>query len=121
MKPLLVVCATALLLVGCQATPPKYEWGTYEQSMYMYYKDPSKPAEFMQAIARTIELAEKEKRLVPPGLHAEYGYLLMSAGRSQDALTQFAREKSAWPESTSLMNKMSTLAQTQPGNQGGTK
>lgn len=101
-----------LLLTGLLAacTPPSvYEWGNYERSLYTYYKNPESVDKLMTTLELTISKGETDKR-VPPGLYAEYGYLLMVSDRRDEAITYFKKEKSAWPESTVLMDKLISVA-----------
>ncbi len=110
----LTLIGIALLLSACASAPQsKYDWGNYEQAMYSYYKQPGNPAELMAALATTIQQAEANKRTVAPGLYAEYGYLNMMAGNTQEALANFDKEKRKWPASAQLMDKMSKMAQVQ--------
>lgn len=115
MKQLLCIGVAMLALSACATAPgPKYEWGNYETSMYGYYKNPSDASGLIKAIEAAIIKAEKTQRPVAPGLYAEYGYLLMVQGRSQDAIANFEKEKGLWPESAQLMDKMSKTALAQP-------
>ncbi len=99
----------ASLLTGCVA-PPRYNWGDYEQSMYSYYRDPAKSAEFAASLQKTIDTAEQVHGIVPPGVYAEYGYLLLQQGKAKDAGAYFAKEKAKWPESTYLMDSMMKMS-----------
>lgn len=114
MKRIVLTGAVLALLGGCATSPPpKYDWGNYEQSMYGYYKNPGAPDALMQDIDSTIKKAEAGQRSVGPGMYAEYGYLLMARGRQQEAIACFEKEKSRWPESAMLMDRMSKIALTQ--------
>lgn len=116
MKRTLIVTA-ALLLTACASGPQKkYEWGTYEQSLYDYYKTPADLTALVSSVETTIVNAEKANRPVPPGLYAEYGFLLLQQGKSKDAVGFFDKEKARWPESATLMNRMIKLAETRPAN-----
>jgi hypothetical protein len=122
MKRILLASYAFFLISGCVTAPQsKYDWGNYEQSMYNYYKNPSNPDELMLSMADTIKAAEATSRNIGPGLYAEYGYLLMIQGKQQEALVYFEKEKSKWPESSVLMDKLSKLAQTQSGIKGSAK
>ena len=105
--PLLLLTLAAL--TGCVA-PTKYNWGSYESSLYSYYKDPAKIAELSSSLADTINTAEKSNKPVPPGVYAEYGYILHQQGKSSEAISFFEKEKSKWPESTALMDSMIQMA-----------
>lgn len=101
---------TAVLLVGCATTQSKYDWGGYEDSLYSYYKDPTKSAEYFAQLEQVIQDSKVTGKPLAPGLHAEYGFLLLQQGKSSDAIAQFENEKSKWPESTYLMNNLIRIA-----------
>jgi hypothetical protein len=85
--------------------PDHYRWEAYEPGLYAYYKDPSSVDRFMEQLAEAVRRGETEGR-VAPGLHAEYGYMLLAAGRTTEAVGQFELEKKRWPEATVLMDRM---------------
>jgi hypothetical protein len=120
MRTLLIAAMTIVLAAGC-AAPAKYNWGGYENSLYQYYKDPTKASEFSTALVETIQGAEKTQGTVPPGIYAEYGYLLVQQGKAKEAVPYFEKEKAKWPESTYLMDSMIKTASSNPKNQPGIK
>lgn len=88
-------------LPGCVTS--LYHWGQYEQSLYKHYKTPGDLETYVTQLGETLADSEAQQR-VPPGLRAEYGYALLKQGKAAEAITQFHREKQAWPESTRLMD-----------------
>lgn len=108
----LAVFAFSILLVGC-AVPTKYSWGNYDRSLYSYYKDSTKSAEHIAELETIIQSAEKTQGKVAPGIYAEYGFFLMQQGKSNEAILQFEKEKTKWPESAQLMNSMIKMVTTQ--------
>ena len=111
MRVLLILgAAGALLLSGCATQPAKYSWGNYENSLYSYYKDPAKSAEYQAELASLITNSESSGKPVAPGLYAEYGFQLLQSGQNKDAIAQFEKEKAKWPESVYLMNNMIRIA-----------
>lgn len=60
----------------------------------------------MQQLSDSIEQSEKNGNTVPPGIYAEYGYELYQGKHYQEAIQQFEKEKSLWPESSPLMNRL---------------
>lgn len=96
-------------LAGACAQPTVYNWGDYDSGLYAYYKDSEKMDDLMAALNEAIQMGEVDSR-VPPGMYAEYGYLLMVRGRRDEAVVYFNKEKSAWPESTVLMDKLIAAA-----------
>jgi hypothetical protein len=111
--PLFAVCALPILLGACVA-PVKYNWGNYDQSLYRYYKDPALSTEYMAELESIVATASTTQARVAPGIHAEYGYLLMQAGKPDEARAQFEQEKAGWPESAQLMNNMIRMAGARP-------
>lgn len=107
---LLALLWVTVLLPGCVTNTSLYSWGKYEGDMYRYYKNPDYLEELMVNLAETLELAEANQT-VPPGLYAEYGYLLLETGNAQQAIVYFGKEKKMWPESTVIMDTMLAAAQ----------
>lgn len=89
---------------GCASTG-HYHWGHYETSLYQYYKNPADVESFSEELAEVIEKGIPDDR-VPPGIYAEYGYILFLQGKNKEAITCFQKEKEKWPESTHLMDNM---------------
>ena len=104
-----IICALAATVAAC-APPPKYAWGSYESSLYSYYKTPADKTEFAQHLADSISSAESTNKKVPPGLYAEYGNVLLESGNGPQAIVFFQKEKQTWPESKLLMDTMIRLA-----------
>jgi hypothetical protein len=111
------IVAIAISLTAC-AIPPKYSWGNYDRSLYNYYKDSTKLAEHLTELESLIADAEKTGNKVAPGIHAEYGYLLQEQGRKTEAISQFEKEKSKWPESAQFMNVMIQSVSVKSTNNG---
>jgi len=114
LHPLLLLAVVALLS-GCGAKR-LYEWGDYDQKLYNHYKNPAEKEEFLVAIKEAVTEAESAKR-VPPGLYAEYGFLLFEQGNSLEAVMFYRKESEKWPESRFFMQKMIGVAE----NRGKTK
>lgn len=102
----LIPCCLVLagLLGGC-APQGLYDWGEYESRLYDYYEDPDTLEPLVKDLESTIVAGEQDQR-VPPGLYAEYGYFLLVTKQHDEAIAYFTKEKTAWPESTVLMDKM---------------
>jgi hypothetical protein len=97
------------LLYGCAAPPkPMYYWGEYSQSLYSLKKNSNaETADSHLKVLDDIMLKSKEMDLkVPPGICAEYGYYMLSAGKKEEAKKMFQTEKDIYPESTVLMDRM---------------
>jgi hypothetical protein len=101
------------LLAGCVTNHQRYGWGTYDPSLYAYYKDPTKEAALAASLAVIISTADSNHALVPPGIYAEYGYLQLQEGKTLSAVELFKQEESHWPESKVFMDRMIKVGATQ--------
>lgn len=97
-----------VMLQGCQS-PQTYDWGQYEASLYKLAKNPEALDEYGAMLLAQIQRGEAARR-VPPGVFAEYGYVLLVNKQGPEALRYFAKEKERWPESALLMDRMMKLA-----------
>jgi len=103
MRNLIAVMSLAVLC-GCAPTG-LYYWGDYEQALYAYTKQPGEIDAYVASLGAIVEEGEAADK-VPPGLYAEYGFALMSAGRESEALTYFEKERDKWPEAEKMMGLM---------------
>lgn len=92
-----------LFLAGCASQ--KYTWSGYDDSLYAYYKHPTDKEKFIERLQNAVLKAEQTGK-VPPGLYAEYGYMLYEQKGYSDAIIYFKKEHDLWPESQMLMAKM---------------
>jgi hypothetical protein len=109
---LLVLPILALSAAGCVTQHQHYNWGSYDPSLYDYYKNPAKVGELSASLQAVIDAADKGHAAVPPGIYAEYGYLQMQQGKYQSAVDLFKQEESHWPESKVFMERMIKVAST---------
>jgi hypothetical protein len=102
---------TILTLAGCGGANTRYAWNNYDAELYEHYKDPAQKELFIQSMKEIVEAAESEGK-VPPGVYAEYGFLLQEKGDISQAINYYQKEAEKWPESKYLMAKL--VANTQP-------
>jgi hypothetical protein len=111
-RALIMVSILALPAAGCVTPHQHYNWGSYDPSLYDYYKNPTKVGELSASLQAVIDASDKDHAAVPPGIYAEYGYLQMQQGKNQSAVDLFKQEESHWPESTVFMDRMIKVAST---------
>ncbi len=98
------VMAVILVLTGC-GPQTKYAWNGYDQKLYDHYKNPTESEQFIEILKEVIVYGESAGK-VPPGMYAEYGYLLYEKGNFTEAILYFKKEQDKWSESKVLMAKM---------------
>jgi len=102
-----MISAVVFFVAGCQSSD-KYYWGHYEDLIYVSYAEPGKlPVESqVKTMEDDLQKAEAAGKPVPPGFHAQLGYLYFQMGRADMARAEFETEKRLFPESTVLMDRM---------------
>ena len=109
MKKLILLGAMLGLLASC-STPVKslYSWYDYEDATYQYSKKPTDEAK-TKMMAQYLKLIENQKgtrKVVPPGLYAEYGYALYMSGKKEDGLNFLKQEIKLYPESETYISRI---------------
>jgi hypothetical protein len=107
LKLRLVLLAVPLLITGCQS-PYIYQWGHYEDLVYVTYAKPGKlpPEAQVLKMEEDLQKAAAANKPVPPGFHAYLGYLDYQLGKTDLARQEFEKEKTQFPESTVFMDRM---------------
>ncbi len=103
-KFILYIFIVTFFLSGC-ASKDIFHWGDYEDSLYERYieNDPVQAKEYLQ---ETLEDAIDDNKRIPPGLYADYGFMLYQQGYKNKAIELFEKEKQLYPESEILMTKL---------------
>ena len=98
----------ALIFTGC-ASKPKYYWGNYENLIYSQYNEPSQISPELQIVKleTDIEFAKSNGMPLPPGFYAHLGYQYLQVGSVERARTCFQNEMRDYPESVTMMNRIS--------------
>lgn len=118
MKKAFLIAPLVLLLSGCVST--QYDWGSYNQDLYNYYKSPESRSSFKQNLESLVARTESRNQLPPPGVYAELGTLCLEMGDRECAIANYEKEREAWAESATLMTAMiRSLESTQPGTEDG--
>ena len=97
------------MLAGCGGHT-LYEWRGYDSKLYEHYVHPNEQQKFSEDMKEVVVRAEAEGR-VPPGIYAEYGFLLLEQGNRAAAVQYFQKEATRWPESRMLMDKLIAVAE----------
>lgn len=103
-----------LLTTTACAAPPLFHWGQYEESLYARHQDLSEQGQAVafKMLEVTIQEAEAAKSRVPPGVYADYGYLLFKQGKVEDAVVYFRKEAETYAESKYLMESIISRIQS---------
>ncbi|GFM38270.1 DUF4810 domain-containing protein [Desulfovibrio psychrotolerans] len=107
--------ACVILCAGCGSRQQQYEWCDYSESCYAMAKNDCEETQVRHKaeLERIVEVAAKKNLSVPPGIYAEYGFLLFKSGKPKDALGWYEKERQLYPESGVFMDMLSKVAQRQ--------
>lgn len=99
------IFAIISLLIASSCASKKqtlYDWHDYQNISHKYHNNSLNLAELEEKM--TVVLLESEnKGRVPPGMYAEYGYILLELGKFDEAIKYFDKESKIWPESKKFM------------------
>lgn len=100
MTRLIFTALFGLLLTGCATAPVEYYYGAYSKTLYHSRKYNTEEAldRHKKTLEEIIEKSERKGIRVPPGIYAEYGYLL-ALSSSPEADRFFSLEVATYPES----------------------
>lgn len=108
-KVLLAVFSASLvvLLASC-GTTRMYSWYNYQEDYHNYVKKSDK--ESMENLIKTYDMIiskQTESRgIVPPGIYADYGYLLLQSGKTKEGKAMLEKEVELYPESAVFVNSL---------------
>ena len=106
-KIILAVCAV-LALGSCTTTKTLYSWYDYEDTTYQYNKKHTDELK-VKVIDQYEKLTTQQKGLrgeVPPGLYAEYGYMLYKTGKTEEGVKYLKKEIEHYPESEKYISRI---------------
>lgn len=107
-----------IFLFGCATQKPLYYWGDYSSSLYKYKKVPNEEnlKTHKVVLVNIIEESNKMNLKVPPGVHCEYGYLLLKDGKKEEAMYYFDLEEKNYPESRQFLERFKAKFIEKKGN-----
>lgn len=102
MKKFFLLAFASFLLVSCHSHKGLYSWYNYEDTTYKFSKTHEEKLQpkVIKEYERIINKQKGIRKAVPPGMYAEYGYLLYKIGREQEGIQFLQKEIELYPEST---------------------
>lgn len=96
------------LVVSCGSNPKLYSWYNYQTDYYHYVKNNDKESleDLLKTYDKIIAKQSETRGIVPPGIYADYGYLLLEAGKKSEAAEMFAKELELYPESETFISSL---------------
>lgn len=86
-----------------------YYWGSYDDRSYKVVKNSSED-DVQHLLVSYDDIAKKytsgKRKMIPPGICADYGYFQMKTGNIERGKYWLEREKTLYPESTTLVERI---------------
>jgi hypothetical protein len=94
---------------GCQTHQRTiYYWSDYSDKLYKFKKtttDTTK-AQYKRTLLDIISNANTRGKKIPPGICAEYGFILLQDGQQSEGLQYMDKETALYPESTVFVTRI---------------
>lgn len=107
MKKILFLMIPVVLLASC-ATKPLYSWGKYDVASYQYLKsnDEKSSEKLIKTYDKIIKKQKGSRNSVPPGIYADYGFILLQLGRVSEGNAMLEKEITLYPESKIFIDRI---------------
>jgi hypothetical protein len=108
MKKIIFISISVFLLASCSTKKPLYSWGKYETTSYDYLKnsDEKSTQELIETYQRIIEKQKGTRKVVPPGIYADYGFILLQANKTEEGKAMLLKEIALYPESKVFIDRI---------------
>jgi hypothetical protein len=107
---LLVGIAITLSLTSC-APKMLYSWGNYDDTSYTYLKNSDEKSvdRLTKTYQHIIENPNGTRKVVPPGVYADYGFILLQANKTEEGKAMLEKEIALYPESKVFIDRVLNL------------
>ena len=98
-----------ILLSACQHVEKEtFYWGNYSSSLYDLKKNPDdkKLEAHKEQLLQIIDVSQKDNYQIPPGVNAEYGYILIKQGKEKEGIEYLNKEIQLYPESAIFIERI---------------
>ena len=108
MRKLFFLVGCVIAMASCSTQKSLYSWYDSEDATYTYTKRGTEET-LTKAMAQYELVINKQqgiRKTVPPGVNAEYGYLLYKPGKKDEGLALLKAEIKAYPESEKFISRI---------------
>lgn len=108
MKKVVIISLSLFFLSSCTIQKPLYTYGKYESASYNYLKnsDEKSTQELLAAYKSIIQKQDGSRGVVPPGIYADYGFMLLQANKTKEGKEMLLKEVALYPESKVFVDRI---------------
>ncbi len=106
--PTIIIFLTLISLAGCAPPEQTFYWGEYSSTLYDLKKNPDEKTleAHKKGLLLIMEESGKKHKKVPPGVNAEYGYILIRGGKEAEGMEFLDKEAALYPESVVFIQRL---------------
>lgn len=110
MRKILLLTIIALGGVSCATQTQLYNWKGYDDAVYAYTKttDEKSVENLMAVYQKLMNNSGGSRKVPPPGVCADYGFLLIQGGKIDEGKALLIKETTLYPESKKFINRILT-------------
>jgi len=108
MRKSIILFASLAILASCTTQKSLYTWGNYEITSYNYLKNSDEKSiqELIDNYQKVIENQKGTRDVVPPGVYADYGFILLQEGKEEKGKEMLIKEIALYPESKIFIERI---------------
>jgi len=108
MRKSVILFAFIAMLASCTTQKQLYTWGNYETTSYNYLKNSDEKSiqELIENYQKVIETQKGTRGVIPPGVCADYGFLLLQEGKTDEGKNMLIKEIVLYPESKIFIERI---------------
>lgn len=103
-----IMLVSGIVLCSCVSKKPLYTWADYNVRSYNYLKnsDEKSTQELMETYEEIINKQKGERGVTPPGIYADYAFLLLAANKTEQGKQMLVKEMELYPESKIFVERI---------------
>jgi hypothetical protein len=108
MRKYLVLAIIGIFVMSCNTTKPLYNWKGYDDAVYAYTKasDEKSVENLIKIYEKLIKKSGGTRQVPPPGVYADYGYILIKKGETAKGKELLIKETVLYPESKVFIDRI---------------
>ena len=108
LKLIIVICLISMGCISCMSSKSLYTWHNYEDASYVYTKKQTDKTldKLIKEYKYIISHQKGIRKAVPPGIYAEYAYLLIKMNNKEEGIMMLRKEVELYPESKIFIGRI---------------
>jgi len=108
MRKIIYLAVVVFAFSSCATQTQLYNWKGYDDAVYAYTKttDEKSIDNLMAVYVKLIDNSGGSRKVPPPGVCADYGYLLLQSGKVDEGKALLVKETTLYPESKKFIDRI---------------